>query len=225
MRDLIKPLLEGVEVSVATTVVAMERARDGWHLQFSDGRRLSGFDAVLLTAPAPQVATLVAGISPVLERCIEAEMAPIWCAMLAFEKPVANGVDLIVDAAAEIAWAARDNSRPGRNEGADRWVLHASVEWSRRHLELEKPDAADRMVRAFRNLSAVGESASGSPNHLAGHRWRYGRVVRPLGVPYLLDVNAGLAAAGDWCLGPDIDDAFESGTAAGQALARMLGRA
>jgi len=63
-----------------------------------------------------------------------------------------------------------------------------------------------------------------APDYLAAHRWRYARVVTPLGREclWLDELNVGLA--GDWCPGGDAEGAFLSGAAlAGQLLASRGG--
>lgn len=49
--------------------------------------------------------------------------------------------------------------------------------------------------------------------HAAAHRWRYARVTRPLCQPFLTDATGTLHLGGDWCIGPRIEAAWDSGTA------------
>ena len=52
------------------------------------------------------------------------------------------------------------------------------------------------------------------PVHGGVHRWRYALVEKPLGESYIWDATLRLGACGDWCLGPRIEAAFNSGEAA-----------
>ena len=54
------------------------------------------------------------------------------------------------------------------------------------------------------------------------HRWRFGLTRTPLGAPTLIDRETGVAVAGDWCLGPTIEDALQSGTAAAHEIDGLL---
>ncbi len=49
--------------------------------------------------------------------------------------------------------------------------------------------------------------------HLRGHRWRYARARRPLGMDCLYDPILGLGVCGDWCRGVGVDEALASGRA------------
>ena len=51
------------------------------------------------------------------------------------------------------------------------------------------------------------------------HRWRYARVIEPLGTDCLYDAERRLVLCGDWCIGARVEAAFLSGTA---AAARLL---
>jgi renalase len=49
--------------------------------------------------------------------------------------------------------------------------------------------------------------------HAAAHRWRYARVTRALGQPYISSADATLYLGGDWCIGARVEAAWDSGTA------------
>jgi predicted NAD/FAD-dependent oxidoreductase len=54
---------------------------------------------------------------------------------------------------------------------------------------------------------------------IEAHRWRYARVEKPVGEPYLLDRPGDLALCGDWCLDARVEAAFISGDRLGAELA------
>jgi renalase len=58
----------------------------------------------------------------------------------------------------------------------------------------------------------------GEPDYVAGHRWRYARVERPLGQPFVANGVGTLLAGGDWALGSLASDAVASG----RAMARRV---
>jgi predicted NAD/FAD-dependent oxidoreductase len=53
------------------------------------------------------------------------------------------------------------------------------------------------------------------------HRWRYARVTKALGLPFLRSADAAVYLGGDWCIGARVEAAWDSGTAiANDILAR-----
>ncbi len=56
------------------------------------------------------------------------------------------------------------------------------------------------------------------------HRWRFAKVETALEKPCLFDPDLRLGAAGDWCLGPRIEAAHDSGLALANAILSDLGR-
>ena len=114
-----------------------------------------------------------------------------------------------------LAWVARDGSKPAR-EAVEAWVLHASPEWSRRHLETGPEEVARQLLESF--AAATGATLP-APALLEAHRWRFA-LPEPLTDPCLFDAGQRLAACGDWCAGPRVEGAFLSGgAAAGRLLA------
>ena len=49
--------------------------------------------------------------------------------------------------------------------------------------------------------------------YASAHRWRYARVTQALGRPFLTNVDGTLHLGGDWCIGPRVEAAWQSGTA------------
>jgi renalase len=116
-----------------------------------------------------------------------------------------------------IAWIARDSRKPGRRN-AETFVIHASPDWSRAHLEWHADAVASAMLARFREIIGV----STEPSFSAAHRWRYALVEQAAGLAFLWDERARIGACGDWCLGPRVEAAFESGDALADAVVQSL---
>ncbi|MDY7091546.1 MAG: FAD-dependent oxidoreductase [Acidobacteriota bacterium] len=213
---------QDLELTLQTRVTRLlrdESAENGgpaWRLEAEDGSELGSYDAVVVTAPATQAAELLEAAAPRLAVAArKAETAPCWAVMVTFPQPLELDFDGAFVHGSPLSWIARNASKPGRPEG-ESWVLHASPEWSREHLELSREEVAPLLLEALRR--AVGKLGSpalaGDPAHLTAHRWRYALPTEPLPEPCLFDPELHLAAAGDWCGGPRVEGAFLSGCAA-----------
>lgn len=215
MNALCRHLARDLDVSYETRVDGLERTAAGWRLGSSAGRDLGDFDAVVVSAPAPQAAALIERAAPELAaRAGTVAMGPCWAVMAAFPEPLALGFDGAFVHRSPLAWVARNASKPGRPEG-EAWVLHGSPEWSEDNLELEPDEAAARLLEAFGEAAG---SLGSTPAHLEAHRWRYALPQAPLAEPCLFDAGRRLAVCGDWCGGPRVEGAFLSGGAAAQHL-------
>ncbi len=226
-------------------VADISGAPGSWTVRSTGGDVRGPFKAVVIAAPAPQTRRLAAGLVDGVERLDEVVMAPCWTGMFAFAatSPGPDRADRATFAAArdvsdEVAWMALQSSRPqhegGSTQGtasvegqAARWVVHAAPEWSRTHLEDDRESIAPRLLALCRDsaIDTVAAEFRREPVYCSAHRWRFAQVERAVGAPCLLDINTGIALAGDWCLGPRIEAAFESGTAAGRAVADWVGAA
>lgn len=239
MSTLARDLAVGLDLRLATAVAPPRRDGGRWRLADSTGNPLGQFDRVLITAPAPQAATLLAAAPPLAAAALGVDYAPCWAVILVFAAPLALPWDGLLFAHGPLRWAARDSSKPGHGgpAGVETWVLHAAPEWSRAHLEADaeqvsatllaalaavvRPPGARVGTPAQREAQAAGRAAALPPVlQTQAHRWRYALVSAPLGSDCLWDPALGIGAAGDWCRGARIEDAWLSGEAlAGRLLA------
>ncbi len=167
---------------------------------------------MVVTAPAPQAADLLADAAPALARAAASvAWAPAWAVMAAWPGPL--GLPFTgARNAPDLAWVVAEAPKPGRAPG-ERWVLQLDAGASAARLE-EDPEAIAAF--ALEGLARLAGDRLPAPEHVAAHRWRYARPTSPLPDPCL---RAGtLVAAGDWCGGDDAGAALRSGRAAAQTL-------
>jgi photolyase PhrII len=191
-----------------------------WRLEADNGEHLAA-DALVLTAPPDQAGPLLGDreISRVLDTI---DMQPCWAVMAVFDRPLFADWDAAFVNEGPLSWVSGQANRPGR-PSAQAWVLHASPEWSKEHLE----DEAEEVVEAL--LGAAGDlpiARSVTAEWTAAHRWRYALAARPLDSGALWFPDRRLALAGDWCHGSRIEGAFLSGAAAaGRVMGAEFARA
>jgi renalase len=204
---LVRPLAEGLDIRHETEIARLERVAGGWQLADSDGAGPGMFDGVILAVPAPQAVALLATVPDMAAGLSGVTMAPVWTLLLGFEEPTGlaqKTVALPLAAGLAIPMLAK----PGQS-GAERWTVHAAPEWSAKWLELDKAEAAGRLLAMF--SAATGLPMQ--PAYIQGHRWRYARTARPLGAPCAVNADGTLMAGGDWTLGPLASHAVTSGDA------------
>lgn len=216
-----KALAEGVEVCTQQRVVAISGSDQAWRLEFDAAHPGADphqaprgpFDAVLITAPAPQAADLLRTAAPRLAaEAAGVQFDACWSVMSSWSEPLADGAVTAVANDGPIEHATLQSALPGRGTGTQ-WVVQATPSWSAAQLEAPEAEAAAALLAAL--SQALGNNLP-PPDHLAAHRWRYARPATPLTAPFLR--NGTLLAAGDWCGGADAAAAIASGRAAADAL-------
>lgn len=216
MSALARAMAAGLDVRLGAQVTAVHAAGDGWRLRVGDAEHQAA--RVVVTVPAPQVAGLLGADQPLVAAIAAVRLDPCLTLMATVGSP-ARFVTR-EDPDAPLAWIAQDSSKPGRPPGdAVSWVAQAGAKFSSEHLE------ADPVVIAALMLPLLCDRLGVSPDavtHAAAHRWRYARVVAPLGQPFLRDRGATLYLGGDWCIGPRVEAAWTSGAA---IAADLLGAA
>ncbi len=193
------------------TVSSLTRGAHGWSVATTDGlAAMEGngvFTGVIVAVPAPQAVPLLTSAGCTWDGAARATYAPCWALMLGFAARTRLSEDRVRPEDATIAWIARNSSKPGRDASGDAIVVHATPAWSRAMLEETSEQAAAALHSRFRELT--GETAE--PSFISAHRWRYALVEQAAGENFFWDPSARLGACGDWCIGPRVEAAFDSG--------------
>lgn len=203
MNAVVKALSEPLAVQWNSRVDALRRVERCW---FLDSVADDPFDAVIVATPAEQAAPLLAAHDPAMATlALGSPSAPCWTVMVAFGERIAIATDIIRDTGI-IGWAARNSAKPGRN-GMEAWVIQASAEWSRDHLEDAEASVVDALLTA---LAAEATQPLPAPIVRNAHRWRYARAGAAQHGSLWNDA-ARIGAVGDWLLAPRVESAWLSG--------------
>jgi predicted NAD/FAD-dependent oxidoreductase len=219
MNAPVRQMAEELPVHWATRVTRIEPSGQSWRLVIEPGEAIE-VDIVVVATPAEQVSDLLEPVAPDLAaRARSAPSAPCWTVMLAFEHALPIDLDCFRGGEGDaLGWVARNTSKPGRT-GPEAWVLQASPDWSRQHLEAD----ADWVLAALSDaLSQRLGTALASPIASSTHRWRYARAAAE-GSGALWDVDRQLGLCGDWLIGARVEAAWMSGTRLGERIAAYGG--
>jgi predicted NAD/FAD-dependent oxidoreductase len=205
MNAPLKAMSAALDVRWRTRVETLTREASGWRVgggELDEG----GYDAVLCALPAEQAAALLGAVAPAFaNRAAAARSDPCWTVMAGFADRLPIDAD-VLRRDGDVAWAARNSAKPGRT-GPESWVVQASADWSRRHLERSEAEVAGALLSAFHAATGTGPRPTAA---LAAHRWRYARPAA-LDAGALWDAAAGIGACGDWLCGPRVECAWLSG--------------
>jgi predicted NAD/FAD-dependent oxidoreductase len=220
MSAAVRPMARNVELQSGVGIHEIVQGQRGWQLQADSGRQGAIFDAIAVAVPAPQALALLGPHGGTFRHLHEVRMAPCWAGMFAFGRPLDIGAEVRRWTQGPLSWAACDSSKPGRPQGLQCWVVHASIGWSRRHLEADAAEVAQLLLQ---ELAAAAGTRLPAPVHTQAHRWRHAFVEVPLGLPCIVDEEIAAGACGDWCIAPRVEAAFESGRALAHSLLSMVG--
>lgn len=218
MNAIVKAALDGFDVRLACRARRLTGKPGAWSIGFEEGAAEGPFDRIVLTLPPEQLIDFLArsdGDFPeMITEARHAVMSPCWAVMGVIDTPFDPGFDGAKLLGGGVRWIARMNSRPERT-GPQAWVLHASPDWSRAHLDdeagLVEHMLWEEMFVRFGLPAAVWSRA---------HRWRYALCEQGPGTPFALDETGTVGCAGDWRIGGRAEYAWESGEALGEALVR-----
>jgi len=222
MNKLIHPLIDAFDIKKQHRITAIEPSGPRRFMLHDDLDGSFGpFDGVIVSAPAPQTSELLRPLGPRFDPIDDVVMAPCWAVMVAFEQPLPTAFEAMLYPSPEISWAARSSQHEDvfHTRTPDPWILHASPQWSRDHLEDDKDRVIEKLLTALHTASGVKLPELHSVN---AHRWRFARTEVTLGKSYLSGMNGRVIAAGDWCLGARVETAWRSGQTAAHAMMETL---
>ena len=209
MSALARGIAQGAGVQIVQNAAAISVRQEGglWCITFDDGYVVQAY-RVILTVPAPQLAALLGPDHKAVRAAASVQMQPCLTLMAAARAPAPFVAAR--DNTQDLAWIAQDNSKFGRAvDGLTTWVAQANLSFSFKNLEKSNDEISALMLPLL--CARLGLDA-GEIIFSAAHRWRYARADVPLAVPFL-HPSAGLYIGGDWCLGPRIEAAWDSGAA------------
>ncbi len=207
MSSFARILLGQCDVHFGRTIQTIARKGDYWSLCDINGEQVDGFDAVILALPSPQIATILKNSSVKLDAIGALDYHPCWALMLAFNSGADFNAQTLTPDDPIIAWIAENSAKPNRATTHRTFVVHATPAWSVDHLEANAEDICKMLRSKFKEITEI----KAEPTMVLAHRWRYARVIEPLGHAFVWDEKQCLGACGDWAIGSRIEDAFISG--------------
>ncbi len=205
MNAPIRAMAHALDVTWQARVDEIVRGGAGWRLS-GEGFGPLAADIVVVATPGEQAAVLLASIAPDMAAKAAAVVSePCWTVMAAFAAPLDLAADVLREAG-PLSWVARNSAKPGRS-GPEAFVLQASADWSRTHLEDAADTVADSLLAHLQDANGGGLPPVLS---LQAHRWRYARTPA-MGGPPLWSQADQIGACGDWLGGARIEAAWRSG--------------
>jgi hypothetical protein len=218
MNGICRHLATGLDVRFNTKVGPPERDGDDWLVRDEDGGELGRFQAVLISAPAPQTRVLLEAAPLLVKRAERVRMAPSWAVMAAFDQDLHLEYDAAFVHNSPLTWIAKNSSKPGRPHSPETWVLQATPAWSGEQIEKETAWVTKRLLGAFHE--ATGGRVI-EPSFSTAHLWRYAVPPEPHPSAFMLDEKLWIGACGDWCGGPRVEGAFLSGALLAERLCEL----
>lgn len=215
MSALARHLADGLDLHSGVQVSEIARELSGWALLGRHGESLGAFDALLMTAPAPQAQSLLAEPSPSLAaRAAASRMQPCWSVGLVLARPLEVDFDAGFPSSGPLGWVARSGSRPDRPHLPEIWTLHATAAWSEANIEWSPEAVGEYLGNGFADLIRQTPSVTAR----IAHRWRFARARQALGEPAGYLEHDDVLCAGDWVTDGRIEGAWRSGRAAARHL-------
>ncbi|RAP33132.1 hypothetical protein DID77_03535 [Candidatus Marinamargulisbacteria bacterium SCGC AG-439-L15] len=206
MSMMAKKMAETVTIKPQHRVESIQK-KDKWLLHVESGDSVES-DAVVLAVPAPQAVPLLDVIPEWKARVSTVSFLPTWTMIVSFESSLKTSIGAQKVSDGPLKWICNNSQKPGREKSVETWIMHASDEWSRLSVSLDKDRVGEALLRAFFHQLGCDPI---EPIFSHVHRWLYAQPETNLGIPFLSDSALKMGVCGDWCLGDSVSHAFDSG--------------
>lgn len=237
MRGFLEMLGEGHDIHQTQEIQQITQNTKGLTLIFKDASEVAA-QHILITAPAPQTAKLVRGISKAASDIAQStQYHPCWTVMLGYSNPPSTLArqmqNITLLSGGDIAALSSEQSRPDAEKTHIALTIQANEAFSAAQLE-KTPEQIIHMLKT--NAEAILGQTLPTADFQAAHRWRYAKVATPTTpddarIFRLTDRQSHLALAGDWIPVPATDrpadgtraeEAYLSGASTATALLNAI---
>jgi predicted NAD/FAD-dependent oxidoreductase len=214
MNAMSRELASKLPVRVDSKIDRIVGQPGAWMLIDAGGASSGPFDWIVSTAPPAQTAALFAGHGPIGETVEKVRMRPCFTLMIEPSSGASFSFDGIRAGHPVLGWLANDHSKPGRGS-RPALLIQSSHDWAETHVNDPLADVMLALKQATADTFGI---ELGAPVFESVHRWLYAKPLEPLGQDFAIDLQARLAACGDWCVAGKVEGAFLSGLALGEEL-------
>lgn len=207
-NGITKSLLEGITFYRSERIVSADRMADQWQLLTATGDTHSGYDILVVTAPAPQTSEILKHYPQMTATLKNVMYDPHFVLMLqltSFE----TDVDIYKFTRHPVVQrVVCQHTKPGRTNGLG-LVIQSTPEFARQHLERDWDQISDILIDATSEMFSIPLNKVES--HL--HRWLYGFPVFSLEMEAYWNEANGLGLCGDYFTDRSVQGAIQSGCA------------
>ena len=205
MQSIFEFLSKGVDLRLCTYIDSMVRQNDNWILRSGPNQNISQFDWVILAIPPTQAIRLLPlelNWSDILNNLT---MLPC-VSLMALIKPLG---DMPWSGAriknSPLGWVAFNNTKPLRPSSLA-LVAQSDYYWTKKNIDMPDGDIEAELIQEIKRIA---------PFHIELvnyelKKWTYAVIEEPLSKNFLIAKKRGLAVAGDWCIGGNIESSFKS---------------
>lgn len=222
MNALSRHLSQSLNLYTEKRILGLEQQAPGqWVLVDQNQHHWGPFSHLVIATPAAQARSLLSEFPELLAELNSINEQPQWVTYCAFPgTEFQPDLDQQPNPSSALARATLLNSKPGQATPEQRWVLEATTEWSQQHLEKPAEEVAQLMYKAGVQQDLLPSQQT--PLLLEAHRWLYAHNPTPLKKDFLSSNNQQVFVCGDYCLGSDLQAAWQSGTRLGNALRKTI---
>ncbi|OUU76225.1 MAG: hypothetical protein CBC29_00470 [Methylococcaceae bacterium TMED69] len=205
MESIFEFLSEGIDLRLHTYVGSAFRQNDKWVLGRDPNKNELMFDWFILAIPPVQASNLLPAElewSNILNKLL---MLPC-ISLMASTKPLRDlpwvGARITNS---PLGWIAFNNTKP-RRPSSSAVVAQSNYYWAKNNFDRVDSELEAVLVPEMRHILPLETDVIGYELK----KWNYAVVEEPLGEKFLIDKKRCVAVAGDWCIGQNIEAAFES---------------
>ena len=195
-KYLYKNIADMITLHLNTEIQSVANNNNSTTLTDKNQVTYDNFDAVILTAPAPQTLHLLPDHVTYRPKLDDILLAPAYCLMLGSPDALKTQTGLFICDDPVIDKIIVNSDKPHRPSQGTSLLIQSQAEWALKHIDDDIPEK-QAFLRDYTLKLLNMESLI--VNYISTHRWRYAKTSKPINESFLWDTVANIGVCADWC--------------------------
>jgi|GEM_PF-110547 len=196
-KALLGMVADTITLSLGTEIQQILTHNKKITLNAKDNKNFTDFDALIITAPAAQAQNLLPETVSFLKRLDNVTFSPLYSLMIGTPEALDSQAGIYQYQDPIIDKIIINSDKPNRPNNGTSLLVQSTAEWAQTHINA---DLAEKEQFLCQHALLLLNKEDMTIDYLAVHRWRYGKVSKPLEKSFLLDADASIGVCGDWCI-------------------------
>jgi renalase len=209
MNSIGKYLARDLDIRLETKIIKLEKISGKWKLTDDKSQEYPNFDFVITATPPFQALDILPSNCSYAKDIRKVETLPTFAVMLGLNDNVMQSQkwDVVSLQNSKIEKIIANHNKPYRKIKPS-FVVHTSYDWAKENIDMDKNEVGKIIITELENI--FNEKIN--PSITQVHRWLYAKAeLHGLAESFFMDKEHGLISCGDWCIGSNFEDAFQSG--------------
>ena len=207
-NDISKYNLKNIKQSFISEVIKIERNKKIWEITLKNEKKYQS-KGLILSCPYPQLKNIAKKYLDKKLTNLKVKMQPNITVMIVIMNKRNIPISSVKFNDEILSWASNENSKKRFYSNLNLWTLQASLDWSKKTINLYKSNTSitNELISRFIKLTGFNKK---DIIYKKTHGWKYSYSFYRSPFKSFWNKKNNLGICGDWFNGPKVEDAWQS---------------